>query len=118
MNYRDTTSWRLKDTIYAFATRGRGCKEYLIDYADSPDRYLLREDDSEVLVGWRQLYRFLAFPVTQYYVLTIPMLSDRSHLLCRKVDLGFYSDLKYPLILKSLMNHSSLDLLGVSLVSI
>lgn len=69
-NHRDLTHWVAKESINAYAGVDRipGLQEFYIDYTDSPDRYFITSNDFPI-VGHRRLYRFAAFPVTQYYIL-------------------------------------------------
>ena len=69
-NHRDLSDWTPRETVHAFvtATNVPGAKEFSIDWADSPDRYVI-SPDLQPAMGWRRTFRFAAYPVTQYYIL-------------------------------------------------
>ena len=69
-NSRDTSSWVYRETLngYIGADRIPGCQDYSIDFQDSPDRYFMSAELTPAL-GLRRLYRFGAYPVTQYFIL-------------------------------------------------
>ncbi len=45
-----------------------GSIDFFIDWTDGPDRYLL-SSNIDPTHGWRRLWRFAAYPATQYYIL-------------------------------------------------
>jgi len=69
-NHRDLTSWSPSEKLYSYCSgiNIRGTKEYFVDWQDAPDRYSLNVD-IESSPGWRRMFRFAAYPVTQFYVL-------------------------------------------------
>lgn len=69
LNNRDLAVWSPHSNIDSLLTVTKGSAEYFIDYADSPDRYVLSPDAMGATPGWRRLYRFIAFPATQYYIM-------------------------------------------------
>jgi hypothetical protein len=69
-NHRDLTDWTVREKFHGFvtATNIPGAAELFIDWADSPDRYQINSEE-EAPMGWRRLFRFGAYPLTQYYIL-------------------------------------------------
>ena len=69
-NTRDLSSWIDRETILAYIGSERipGTSDFSIDYCDGPDRYFISEDAVPEM-GRRRLYRFAAYPSTQYYIL-------------------------------------------------
>jgi hypothetical protein len=69
-NHRDLTDWSLKETFQGYVTAANipGAVEFCIDWADSPDRYQI-SSEIEPAMGWRRLFRFGGYPVTQFYIL-------------------------------------------------
>lgn len=65
---RDLSQWVSEGCMHSLVSLVSGSAEFFIDYADSPDRYLISSDRGGT-PGWRRLYRFIAFPVTQYFIL-------------------------------------------------
>jgi hypothetical protein len=53
---------------YIGSERIPGTSDFSIDYCDGPDRYFISEDAVPEM-GRRRLYRFAAYPSTQYYIL-------------------------------------------------
>ena len=69
-NTRDLADWVDREIVHAFIGSDRipGTLDFSIDYCDGPDRYFISGDPSPE-VGRRRLYRFAAYPSTQYYIL-------------------------------------------------
>jgi hypothetical protein len=69
-NHRDLADWTLREKLFVFpgAEGIPGTKDMFIDWADTPDRYQIGEEQDAAL-GWRRLFRFAAYPATQYYIL-------------------------------------------------
>lgn len=69
-NARDLSTWVDRETIlpYIGSERIPGTGDFSIDYCDGPDRYFINEQETPDL-GRRRLYRFAAYPATQYYIL-------------------------------------------------
>lgn len=69
-NRRDTSAWVLKETIHAYADSSNipGVIQFFIDHVDSPDRYFISSSNTPT-VACRRLFRFSAYPATQYYIL-------------------------------------------------
>ena len=69
-NTRDTAEWVDKEVVIGFIGSDRipGTFDYSIDYCDGPDRYFMSKDPVPDL-GRRRLYRFAAYPATQYSLL-------------------------------------------------
>lgn len=70
-NTRDLTTWVYKETINGFfGVKGNpGTQEYFIDFIDSPDRYFISDNIEEPTYGCRRLWRFSAYPASQFYIL-------------------------------------------------
>ena len=95
INRRDTSHWQLRDTIHALSSLIPGSAEYFIEYTDSPDRYLLSEDSSTPVIGWRRLYRLIAFPAPQYYILSCDYFDEETYLICRGSEVTLHSNWRY-----------------------
>mmetsp|Transcript_4026 Transcript_4026/g.4149 ORF Transcript_4026/g.4149 Transcript_4026/m.4149 type:complete len:392 (-) Transcript_4026:283-1458(-) len=69
-NRRDTSAWIPKETIHAYADSSNipGVIQFFIDHVDSPDRYFISSSNTPT-VACRRLFRFSAYPATQYYIL-------------------------------------------------
>lgn len=69
-NKRDVARWLPSETVHAFvgAPGNVGSVDYHIEWTDGPDRYTLNSS-LDARAGWRRLWRFAAYPVTQYFIL-------------------------------------------------
>ena len=69
-NHRDLSDWTLREKIHGFttATNVPGAQDLAIDWADSPDRYYISKE-IEPAMGWRRLFRFAGYPLTQFYII-------------------------------------------------
>ena len=69
-NHRDLSDWTLRETFegYTTATNVPGAQDFAIDWADSPDRYWISRE-IEPAMGWRRMFRFAGYPLTQYYIM-------------------------------------------------
>lgn len=70
INSRDLSDWTYKEKFIGLrGSKGvPGACDFFIQWSDSPDRYQITSD-ADPEVGWRMLYRFSAYPATQYYIL-------------------------------------------------
>lgn len=70
MNPRDLSTWVMKETLIAYMGSDKipGTKDFFIDFQDTPDRYFINSDFAPVL-GRRRLFRFAAYPATQYFII-------------------------------------------------
>jgi len=70
-NARDLTPWTARESLHSFCAGLNilGSTEYFVDWEDAPDRYCVtRTEDPRG--GWRRLYRFSAYPITQYFLIS------------------------------------------------
>lgn len=76
-NSRDTSKWVYRETVNGFIGSERipGTSDYSVDFQDSPDRYYFSESPAPDL-GLRRLYRFAAYPATQYFILERVVVND------------------------------------------
>jgi hypothetical protein len=77
LSSRDTSTWVYKECFFPFISADRipGVTDFGIDFQDSPDRYFISEGIAAEL-GLRRLYRFGAYPATQYFILEKTMVHD------------------------------------------
>jgi hypothetical protein len=97
LNHRDLSMWIEKGRFHSLQSQIPGTREYYVDYADSPDRYLISDDISGTISGWRRLYRFLGFPVTQYYILEGECHGNKTCLITSGNAVQVWSDWRYML---------------------
>jgi hypothetical protein len=69
-NRRDTSSWILNEKLHAYLNTSNipGTIDFHIDHIDSPDRYFI-SSRAIPTTACRRLFRFAAYPATQYYIL-------------------------------------------------
>ena len=69
-NTRDLSDWTEIERLIALqGSQGTpGVIEFFVSWSDSPDRYQITSDFTAD-AGWRRLFRFSAYPLTQYYIL-------------------------------------------------
>jgi len=69
-NSRDLSTWIYRETVHAFIGSDRipGTSDFNVDFQDGPDRYFIHTTPDPPL-GMRRLYRFAAYPCTQYFIL-------------------------------------------------